>query len=290
MALEIQTYDLKANQDHTFTFNNPVTQYMVGMSAFSLGYGPSTDHHVVKAAIQLQHNMTKNQVMVSPTLTLFDDGHQGNAESDRVTVVVLAWTGVSAEALTLANQYGIPNQGSGPPIPITANSPNTNYGLLSGFDFVYSSSHHVREMSANVGTVSPVSGALNTTLTGAAQMSDGSGHTASTAHVDGGLIVSADNTLDIALVPTGTLYNNGAPLSLGQYASYKHFQPLLTGFRVQFPSNDDHHLQEVTAGIMVKIVGSNLAVAVGVAHLHDDSSNYEDDSQSYARGFILCYN
>lgn len=52
MSFEVQSSEIENHKSHTFTFDRPISQYIVGFSRFFIEY-PTSDHHVKTILIDL---------------------------------------------------------------------------------------------------------------------------------------------------------------------------------------------------------------------------------------------
>lgn len=286
MSLEIQVATLQPNSQRTFTFSQPVAQYMVGISAYVLSYGEDTDHHVKTMSISLGTNQSGSSLQVTPTLTLDDaSGNKIDRSTSSVTIVALAWVGVTDNNLELASANSIANNGSSGALAIPCSNPIVLQAALTGFNLSYGSDdHHLESYLCSVGSQRSGSSA---SITGLVQMQDHSGHSASTATVNGGLIANCDPSLGLQLLHTDNLQNQSQTLVFSPGVT--NVQAFLTSVQAEFQSGKDHHVKSVSANLTVTSQsGLNVTVSGG-AYLSDDSGNSQDNSLSSVTGFVIGY-
>ncbi|WP_338847795.1 hypothetical protein V8J88_03455 [Massilia sp. W12] len=285
MPIQVQTATLQPGATKSFNFSDTITQRMVGISAYSLSYGSSTDHHVETVSVSLVVNQSGNTLQVTAHATMVDaNGHNLSASSSSITVVAVAWVGLDDPGLKLANANGIGNGGTSSPIVLSNTNPSILQAALSGFYLSYGSTdHHMETSAAAVGT------SLNgneASITGVVYMYDENGHNASQATVDGGMFANTDPSLGAYVLATDSLQNKSETLTFP--AAVNNVYPLLSSFKVQFQSNHDHHVKTMGASLTVSHqAGSNTATVTGAAVLKDNSGNSQDNNVSNVTGFVI---
>lgn len=285
MPLQILSAQVQPNTTKNFIFADTIVQRMVGISAFSLSYG-NKDHHVQTVSISLSVNQQGNTLSVIPHATLVDSsGNNLDPGASSISVVAVAYVGIDPNTIKFGNAGNIPNGGTSGGIVVPCTSPRVLQSALAGYNLSFGASdHHMETAAAAVG--SQLSG-TSATITGQAQMYDDNGHSASIATVDGGLLASCDDTLGMYVVPTDSLQGSGQVLAFPSGPS--HYVALLSGFRVQYRNNSDHHVKTIAADLVVQSTSGNNVTVTGKATLTDNSGNTQDDSVSNVNGFVIGY-
>ncbi|MCX4163401.1 MULTISPECIES: hypothetical protein [Paraburkholderia] len=272
----------------TFTFDNSFTQFLAGVASFQLSYG-SDDHHVEQMSIQLTTNWPGGaQVNVGANVVLQDaSGHNIDLSSSYVTVTVIAWAGGSSNQIVLSSPVTVGNgqQSNGITLP---NGNNILQSVLDGFFLSYGTTdHHVNlveasvsaSQSSNVGYIAVTAG-----------MNDASGNQAVNPTATGSLIATSMSAPGFVIVPYQAQSSSNEPvIQMGTPISAA--VSFLTGFQVQYPDSDDHHVKAIGAGnnrTWVDPSSSSYAQTNGVwAWMYDDSGNNQDNSNSYASIVVI---
>lgn len=265
------------NKSVSFTFEQPVVNYVVGYAYSSFTYG-SKDHHVQKYALKLTTNQpSSTQLIVNVTGVLQDSsGNTIDNGSSTVTVCVIAWVGTNPGTIALTSATGINNDSSSGPIPLPSSNLSTLQSILSGFDLAYDKDHHVLYETSGVGTQQSGSTGY---ITGKVAMGDSSGNVDSTASVSGGLIAVAggtDSGASFTVVPSkqttgsfkvsfGQTLSNAIVFVVDSYAAY----------------SADHHVKTVGAGSSGwSVSGNTVTLNNASAFISDGSGNHQDNDKS----------
>lgn len=285
MPLEIQFAVLRPDETKVFTFSGPIAQRMVGISQFELAFSKD-DHHVQRTAISLSVNQQGNTLSVNPHASMVDAGGRNlDAGKSSVTVVAVAWVGIDNPSVRFANVGGIADNGASAPQSVPCNSPLVLQSVLAGFDLSFGKDdHHMETALASVGN--QLNG-NSSVVTGLAKMSDASGNNASTATVDGGLVASCDRSLRMAVMASNSLQFGAQTLQFP--ADVSRFVSLLTGFKVQFKNEKDHHVKTFKASFLIDKIQDHAVTVVGSAGLSDGSGNEQDNTISNVTGVVIGY-
>lgn len=295
MPYVIQSQSLQPNSSANFTFSGQVhpNQCLVGVSSFQFTYG-AIDHKVQQLGLSLSstasYDASKNQstVRVTPTGILSDaSGNTIDSPNSYVTVSVLAWTGTSNDNLVLSNSYSFASNTQSSNITLPGSTLSLLNASLTGFNLNYGTDdYHVASVTAQV---SPGQNLAQGFITGQSAMQDSSGHQAQNPMVSGNLLASNSSNPGLLIQPYTRQDSGqqnipvGAPLT-GAIA-------LLTGFNVQFPDGDDHHVLTIGAGPNVCSVSSQdsrTVVTSGVqAWMSDQDGNIQDNAKSSASIIIV---
>jgi hypothetical protein len=289
MALEIQNEKAALNGGTTtFTFDNDITQYLIGISAFYLAY-KGDDHHIQQININLNGSQANSkQITVKASVVMADSsGNQIDTDQSNVYVTALAWTGTSTSSLLLSMppvSVGNGQTSEGIPLPGLSN-PILQPGL-AGFNLNYGSDHHVEFVEASLGVGQTGSqGQISATV----QMYDASGNQAQSPTANGVLLASSINNPGFIVVPysaQNSVYNY---IDMGQSVSKA--VALLTGFQVSYAKNDDHHVQVIGAGPNMVEPNPDNSTQVqtnGVwAFMSDDDGNSQDNGKSHCNLIIV---
>lgn len=286
MPLETQVKATRPGGSLTFDFVGNIAKVAVGIRAFNLSFGAGDEHHVETVGIQLISSYTNNALVVLVNATLDDDG--GNnlmPDGSSVEVVAIAWTGIDNPDVTLANALDVANGQASSGIAVPCTTPLVRAALLSGFELSFGNTdHEVKVIEAGAGTAQSGS---TVQVTASARMFDDSGNSATTATIDGGLLVSCDPTLPFQVLATGDLQN--ARKTLAFDSRINTFEALLTGFRVQYAGNTDHDVTTVGGVISIQSSEAGSATASGATYINDDSGNRQDDTLSHVTGVVVGY-
>ncbi|QWP75387.1 hypothetical protein J5226_17405 [Lysobacter sp. K5869] len=290
MPLEFASGSVRPNRNFSHDFDGDIAKVAVGIRGFNLSYGAGVDHDVQTLSVLLTSSYSGKQLSVEVHAALNDSsGHTLDVHGSSVDVVAIAWTGVDDPSLTLANEYDIESGGSSPPIAVACTAPLVRTAVLSGFDLSYGAAdHYLRTLEAGVGTSQSGS---QVKLSGSAQMYDGTGHRASVASVDGGLLAHCDPTLPMQILSTGDMQNlaRDKRIEFGS-KSIDTYQIMLTGFRMQYPGgNDDHEVTTVGASVSLGDTGPGFAEVNGATWLNDDSGHRQDDAISHVSAVVIGY-
>jgi len=286
MPLQIVSHKIRPNKAEIFSFNDTITQRMVGITAFSLSFS-GNDHHVQTVSISLTVNQQGKNLQITPNVTMVDaSGNNFDPAKSEVFVAAMAWTGTNDDNLKLGNATGIPNGGSSSGILIPTSTPSIVQAALAGFDLSFGSDdHHMGTIAASVGADH---NSTTANITGQVWMNDGSGHAASTATVNGGLIANCDPSLAMYVIASKSMQGGGtAPMEFP--AGVRNFVSMLSSFKMQFGNTGDHHIQRMGAEFLVQEITGNKITVRGQATLTDASGHVQNDDLSNVTGFVIGY-
>lgn len=290
MALEVLSQNVTLNAGVTpFNFKNSVTQFLAGVASFQLSYGDD-DHHVEQMSIQLQTNKPQStQITVEAVAVLQDaSGHSINTGASYVTVTVIAWTGSPTTQVLLSPSYTVADNSQSPGITLPGANDQVLQATLGGFYLSYGNTdHHVERVQASVGaTQSGNIGAISAT----AGMIDASGNSAVNPTATGALIATSTSNAGFVVAPYQAQAGSEMT-SIPMGTTITAAVSFLTGFQVQYPDSDDHHLKAIGAGpnqTKVDPSDNTKAQTNGVwAWMYDNSGNNQDNNNSHASIVVI---
>ena len=233
MGFEVQTQTIHFNSSYTFTFANPIQQYVAGISGFCISYGGGNYFGVQTMSVGLNViGMSGNMITVKPIILMWDGGGSQGGDST-VTVTVVAYTG----ATNNPNLLLITDTQNNPiALPST---PLTTIPVLNGFSLSYADNvaHYVSYLQAGIGLIQ---NGNNMSVTGHGCMFDSTNHYANPATVNGGLIVNCDPSLTTLTAQSFVGIDNGASFNFPCQALF------LTGFFYFF---QDNQISEIVASV-----------------------------------------
>lgn len=292
MALVTQRIITPVGRTVQFGFGESVAAYLVGISRFVLTYGiVSGGHWVEQVKLSLSHSATGSQVSVTANASMSDkSGHTLDAGDSLVTITVLAWTGSQPDTLALGPVLGLPSGSAGPSggIGVPGSGTPIQAALLSGFDLSFGSTdREVYSMSAVASaTVSGSTGLVQAS----AGMSDSSGNSASTATIDGWLLLASTSAPGLVAQPLQPQTTNEVQVNLQvpQGQRLVDAAVFLTGFQVQYPDTN-HYVLMVGAGALDWCISGDSTVLLSGASsfIYDTSGNRQDDSNSSASLLVV---
>jgi hypothetical protein len=283
MPLEIQNQWISVTGDQvTFAFNNPVEQYLVGVSSFKMSYAAGTDHHVKQMSISLSPNQpSAKTVTVSATVILTDaDGHQIDPSQSHLYVSAVAWTGSPPDGLLLSGPIVVANNATSPPISLPGVTNPVLQAAQSGFYLAYADTdHHVEFVQASVsGSSNGSQGFINASV----NMYDASGNAAYSPTATGLLVASSVSNPGFVVQPYTA--QNGGYNTITMPQPISDAVVLLTGWQVVYPDGDDHHVETIGAGpdsVQVDPTDATKVQTNGVwAYMNDDSGHSQDNNNS----------
>jgi hypothetical protein len=293
MPYVCQSQTFQPNSSADFIFPNQVTQYLAGVASFQFSYGV-IDHKVQQFGLSLastsSYDSTANQSTVRVTATgILSDasGNTLNADASYVTVSVLAWTGIANPDLVLSASYTAASGGQSSNINLPGSLlPLLNAGL-SGFNLNYGSDdYHVGSIMAQV---APGQNGSQGFLTAQAYMRDASGDQAQNPTASGVLLANTATNSGLVIQPYTRQDVGEQNIPMGVPLSSA--MALLTGFQVQFPDGDDHHVLKIGAGPDACYVNPNDSTRVltsGVwAWMSDQHQTGQDNTKSSASILVI---
>ena len=234
MGFEVQTQTIHFNSSCTFTFTNPIQQYVAGISGFCISYGSGNYFGVQTMSVGLNViGMSGNMITVKPILLMWDGIGGAQGGDSCVTVTIVAYTG----ATNNPNLLLITDTQNNPiALPST---PLITIPVLNGFSLSYADNvaHYVNYLQAGIGLIQ---NGNNISVTGHSCMFDITSHYANPATVNGGLIVNCDPSLTTLTAQSYTGISNGASFNFPCQAYF------LTGFLYLFP---DNQISEIVASV-----------------------------------------
>lgn len=293
MAIEVQSVGITANTTHVFTFEtktsegepSAIDQYFVGLQKFKLSFGGTEEHHIKRMSIALATSHSGRDLQVTPIVRLSDAyNHVLSPTASEIIVVAMAWLGANDERLLLANGLRCPST-----VPLPCGNPLTLQAGLAGFDMIFSDGdHHVQTVDCWIGC--QASGA-SATVSGQAEMHDTSGHYAGVEST-GNLIAIGNPDCTFEIRPTNAL--QGAEWKMIQFKNtYSRFQPVLSGFKVQFEESGGKkgsgEVKEISAEVSCPeptVNGSSVTVK-GEAKICDKGKESQDNTVSSVTGFVI---
>lgn len=277
MPLRICSAEIKANNTHVFTFNEPdegyITQRFVGLQKFTLSFG-GPEHHVKRMSIGLVANHSKHDLQVTPVVRLSDAS--GNCVSNSISsigVVAVAWLGTNNDKLLLADSLRCPSTAQ---LPVA--NPHVLQAGLAGFDMFYSDGdHHIQTVECRIGCQGNDRSAI---VTGQAEMHDTTGHYA-TVESTGNLIAIGDTAFPAIMKPTHGIRNSPESIEFDGMGMTS-FQPVLSGFKARFDGGVKSFSAELN---IAKIANGTVQVEGGVYV----NGNRLDNDDSSVTGFVINY-
>ena len=281
MPVQLRYTTTQPNETVTFDFgaNNQVLSYVAGIAYWKFSYG-SDDHHVKTAALSLTTNQADSHTVTAKVnATLSDNSGNNISNADSSVVVCCVAVVNSADSnLALGGANSIPNQGASSPIALPGSSLAISSSFLSGFNLSYGSSdHHVHDFTTSAGFTQNGSQGQ---ITAVAEMSDGSGNSASTATINGGLIAATPSETGVyAQAKTNLQTTSSVDVEFSKPISDA--VVLLQDLDVQFGDDDDHHVKTFGGGTTGwEVHATSVTLDNARAFMSDDSGNNQVDSAS----------
>jgi hypothetical protein len=288
MGIEIQQSELiNPGRTATFTFQNQVQQYVLGISLFNLTYGQD-DHYIQELKIKIlpgQEAVVGNVVTAQIEAQMKDgSGNTIDVMGSGVGLVCIANTGTydSKTLLTNANLSGIANNGTASVILPATSGFSVVQSFLSGFTL---QSSNIEVLHADAGCGITYEGNSGSVLA-SASLYDSSGNQANTALIDAGVVVSADAEPGFYMQEVTTQMPYLLPFNepIATFNSLKSISTavaVIKSWQVQYPGNKDHWVNTISAGYGYLKPELNTVYLGGAgAFIRDDSGNKEDDSLS----------
>lgn len=276
MPIAVQSIQSTPNRNVTFSFQEDVVAYVVGVAYWSFTFG-SDDHHVRKVALSLANNKTgPRQITTTVNATLADDsGHGIDDGRSLVRLCCVAITLAQDSAVGLATANGIPSGSASGPISLPGTSLSVSSAFLAGFSLSQDDDHHVRTFKTNAGFQQD--GNVGQ-ITSTAEMIDTSGHEAD-GTIDGGLLTTLASEAGLvvrSLVNQQTTGTQSVDMDVELREAAVFVQGLVATF-----GNKDHHVKTIGGGCKDwRIDGSSVALDGAQAFIVDDSGHTENDELS----------
>lgn len=296
MGIEIQAFSdgVHPGQLATFTFQEHIQAYTLGMSGFSLSYGRDDDHWVQRISIALLPVQTSpNTVSVQVDARLQDaQGSALNPEWSRIYPVCVAVTGTPDSNTVLTNTRGIAN-GSTAQISLTGPSDySVVESFLAGFDLAFSE-QQTQFLGANAGCAITYNQSEGT-ITGSADLYDDSDNHVNAATVDVGVMASMDDAVFEIQEVSGE--GSGIEVAFSKLSSISQVCCLIRSWQVRYPGTSDHNLLWIGAGAFdtqgasrVEISGNTVTIpnlSAGVMDGGNDPDT-QDEASSYCTVLVI---
>lgn len=278
MPVAIRYTKTAPNKTVTFDFgSDQVLSYVVGIADWSFTFG-SSDHHVKDLSLSLASNQPDFHTVITKVTAVLSDesGNNINDSDSSVIVCCLALVNSADSNLTLAGANAIPNNGASAPIALPGSSLSIAAAFLSGFDLSFGDSdHHVHSVLTAAGlTASGTQGQI----TAQAAMDDSSGHGASTASINGGLIAATPSETGL-YTKSQTNVQSTDPVTIEFGTKISDAAVLLQDVDMQF--DGDHHIKTLGGGTSGWTVKSTSVVLDNArAFMSDDSGHNEAGGSS----------
>ncbi|HJZ80421.1 MAG TPA: hypothetical protein VKD91_08745 [Pyrinomonadaceae bacterium] len=280
MGIEIQLQGVQPGQIATFTFQNPVQAFVLGMNEFLLSYGNGNSANYIE---ELQIKVLPGQSMGNVVTALIEaQMHDGSGHTidpaSFVDVVCIAITDTADPQTLLTNVSGISNNATAP-IDLPASSGfRVVESFLSGFTLQYSSAdHEVLHADAGCGITYQQS---NGSIWASAHLYDSSGNQINTALIDAGAVVSA-NPAGPGFFMQEVTVQGSTSVKFNSMKSISVARAVLKSWRVQY-GNGNHYVHTITAGTYVQpTINDNIVtLPESRAGMTDGAGNNQDDSIS----------
>jgi hypothetical protein len=280
MPVAIRNTKTDPNKTVTFNFGSDrVLSYVVGIADWSFTFG-SSDHHVRTLSLSLASNQPDAHTVTTKVTAVLSDASGNNIKNSDSSVFVccVALVNSADSNLTLAGANAIPNNGASAPIALPGSSLSIAAAFLSGFDLSFGggSDHHVHSVLTAAGlTASGTQGQI----TAQAAMEDSSGHGASTASINGGLIAATPSETGL-YAKSETNLQTSDPVDIEFGTKISDAAVLLQDVDVQFDGGD-HHVKTLGGGASDWTVRStSVTLANARAFMRDDSGHNEASGSS----------
>jgi hypothetical protein len=283
MGIEIQqSGKINPGQTATFTFQNQVQQYVLGISLFNLTYGQD-DHYIQELKIQIlpgQEAVVGNVVTAQIEAQMKDaSGNTIDVTDSGVWLVCIANTGTvdPKTLLTNANLSGIANNGTASVILPCSSGFTVLQSFLSGFTL---QSSNIEVLHADAGCGITYQGNSGSVLA-SASLYDSRGSQANTALIDAGVVVSADAEPGFFMQEVTLDEGWPPPVTFNSLKSISTAVAVIKSWQVQYPGNKDHWVNTISAGYGYLKPELNTVYLGGAgAFIRDNSRNKEDGSLS----------
>jgi hypothetical protein len=288
MGIEIQSSGkINPGQTATFTFQNPVQAFVLGISALNLTYGQD-DHYIQELQIQIlpgQEAVVGNVVTAQIEAEMHDgSGNTIDVMDSGVWLVCIANTGTDDPKTLLTNVSGIANNGTA-----SVSLPNTSgfsvvESFLSGFTLQYFSGHEVLHADAGCGITYEQSNGI---ISANAQLYDSSGNQANTALIDAGVAVSTDGEpgffmQEVTAQSTSLTPWEWVQVTFNSLKSISAAFAVIKSWKVQYSGPGDHWVKTIWVGVEQGVYNyeNNVSLKYPNARISDASGNTQDNSLS----------
>lgn len=282
MAIEILGVagGVQPGQTATFTFQNEVMAYALGLSGFWLTYGDNS-HQVQDLSIAMSGGQSGNQVFANVDAVLQDSsGHGLKGSESRIYPICAAVTGTGDPQTAMTNVTGIVNDSSkGVALP-GASGYTALMTFLSGFALQYSTGDH-RVLGSNAGCGISYDGTQGEVSSHAALFDD-TGHQVNVATVDAGVIATLDAAPGFAVTQqlTTQSVNSVFPVAFPALPSVQQAFVLLQSWTVRYEHG--HNVQVIAAGVWdaLTLQGNNVVIPRAYAQVSDHTGHYQNNGES----------
>jgi hypothetical protein len=295
MGIEMQSLDngVKPNEIATFTFNNPVYAYALGIKGFYLGYKPGTDHWIQDLSVRLlplqpaTEALTGNEIQAQVVAQLSDSsGNTIDIAQSYVCPVCIAVTGEEDPKTVMTVLSGIANgQQASVSLPGIGGFSILS-SFLAGFTLDYSKGDH-QVLGANAGC-----GIYNNQsqgfVTASASLYDASGNRADITNVDAGVIASIDSSPGFAIqTVTGQDENNVNVDFSSQFSSVSQAVCVLNSWTVKY--YHAHDVLLIAAGVWgdLEYSGATVTLPSLSATILDNTNHHQDNAASNINALVI---
>ena len=297
MGIELQgvAYGVHPGGPVTFSFNNPVQAYVLGIWAFTLTFGPGQDHwlneinvHILPGQETAGAAVTGKVVDAIVKASMSDSSGHNITSASILYPVCLAVTGTIADAHTvLVNVPGIASKQSAEvSLPASGSAFSVLQSCLSGFDLEYKSGSN-QLLGAQAAASITYNGAQGY-LASLADYFDGKAHHVDTATIDAGVIGSVDASPGFAVQEVTDQTTGPVQVTFPTLTSISSVMVFLRSWQVQYDKT--RSVQTLMAGSFgppTTIVGNIVTLPNLYASVYDKEDHLQDDSQSSATVLVV---
>jgi hypothetical protein len=287
MGFEVLSQTCQPGQTVQFTFQNQLQSWVLGLGSFSLSYGPTTNHWIQTLSISLQGGLPERAASVGNVLEVVvqvqmmdHSGHTIDVGASIITVACVAVTGIVDQCTLLTNVPNIaPNQSPQVQLPGSGSAFTVLETCLSGLYLSYDTIDHMYQgSSASCGITLQGGGGMGV-LNATANIWDSTGHQASTATIDAGVLASVDDPPGLMLRQVRA--QSGVPLESQQFpSSVGQAVAVIQGFTVQYPSGN-HGVQWLQVGGEIQSIGGDMVGVAAGAYTTDGDGHSSSSGESY---------
>jgi hypothetical protein len=287
----------------SFVFQNPVSQYAIGISAFQITYG-ADDHWLRTLMIKVlpvQGSAMGNQaykVSVQVQIDMEDDsGNSANVANSFAVPVCIAVTKNPDSTTIIGSAAGISSGSSqSVVIPNGADGFTMSTCFQSGFNLSFTKDDHQLHMAkAGCGIIPSGS---NGQISPTASLEDSSGNEVQVATVDAGYIVSSSKNLRMSSKSVQGQTPQPTKVTMDGINSISVAAAVIQSWKVQFSNSDSypyanvHNVKTFTVGTgpgKLATDGNTVTIPQLYAGVCDASGNIQDNniSVSYCNVQVL---
>lgn len=285
---------VQPNNPVTFTFENQVQAYALGIWAFTLTYGGEGQHWIQNLSLRILPQQSSPVATVGNVITaqvnaeLQDSsGHTLDPAGSVIYPVCIAVTQNTDGNTYMTSVNDIAN-GSTAPVTLPAASGNSLVtSFLSGFDLAYANGDH-QVLSAGAGCGIQYNTSEGT-VSSAAHLYDAKDHRVDTATVDAGVVASTETAPGFAMKSvTGQTFDPVTVLFADELASVSGAFVMIESWTATY--DQAHDVLEVRAGSFgpPKFPGNSTVVLPNlVAQIFDADGNIQDDASSSVTAWVV---